>query len=316
MVALRRSTWSNDKHAAQWENSLATYALPVVGRVPVGAVTTSDVLRVLEPIWNAKPETATRIRQRMEVVFDYAIASGLRTDNPAVAVRKVLPRRRGQKRHYPAMPYGALPAFIQSLRKSPADKLTQLGLEFLILTVARSGEVHHMEWREVDIEAATWTVPALRMKARKEHRVPLSKQALAILNEARPLGAGNGLVFPSRRGRPLSNMAFTTLLRRLEAGDAVPHGFRSTFKDWTLDRTFFTWALVEAALAHTLGSSTEAAYARSDLFERRRELMATWARHCESGGLATASPEVSAAPVRPSLGQRLLGALRVATGIR
>ena len=149
------------------------------------------------------------------------------------AVRKVLPRRRGQKKHHPAMPYGELPAFLQMLRASTADTITKLGLEFLILTAARTGEVHFMEWGEVDTEAATWTVPAARMKARREHRVPLSRRGLAILEEARSLGTGTGLVFPSRKGKPLSNMAFTMILRRLDAGDAVPHGFRSTFKDWT-----------------------------------------------------------------------------------
>ena len=142
-----------------------------------------------------------------------------------------------------------------------------------------------MEWGEVDTEAATWTVPASRMKARREHRVPLSRRALAVLEEVREIGTGRGLVFPSRKGNPLSNMAFNMLRRRLEAGDAVPHGFRSTFKDWTLEETSFPWAVVEAALAHTLGSATESAYARSDLLAKRRELMETWARHCERGGV-------------------------------
>ena len=218
------------------------------------------------------------------MVFEYAIASGWRTDNPAVAVSKVLQRRRGQKKHHPAMAYGKLPAFIQAFRASTADTVTRLGLEFLVLTAARTGEVRFMEWGAVDTEAATWTVPAPRMKARREHRVPLSGRALAILEEARSLGTGAGIVFPSRKGKPLSNMAFTMLLRRLEAGDAVPHGFRSTFKDWTLEQTTFSWAVVETALAHTLGSATESAYARSDLFDRRRELMETWAKHCERGG--------------------------------
>ena len=174
VIAQRRPTWSSEKHADQWESSLKTYVFPVIGRELVAAVTTTDVLAILEPIWNAKPETATRVRQRMEVVFDYAIASGWRTDNPAVAAGKVLPRRRGQKKHHPAMPYGELPAFLQMLRASTADTVTKLGLEFLILTAARSGEVRFMEWGEVDTEKATWTVPASRMKARREHRVPLS----------------------------------------------------------------------------------------------------------------------------------------------
>ena len=285
MIALRRPTWSSEKHAAQWESSLVTYVFPAIGRELVNAVSTADVLAVLEPVWTAKPETATRVRQRMEVVFDYAITSGWRVDNPAVAVTRALPRRRGKKEHHPAMAYEKVPAFIQALRASTADPSTKLGLEFLILTAARTGEVLSMEWGEVDTEAATWTVPASRMKARREHRVPLSRRALVVLEEARKLGTGRGLVFPSRKGQPLSNMAFNMLLRRLDVGDAVPHGFRSTFKDWTLEETSFPWAVVEAALAHTLGSATESAYARSDLFDRRRELMETWARHCERGGV-------------------------------
>ena len=325
MLELRRPTWSNDKHAAQWESSLATYVFPIIGRVPVDVVTTNDVLDVLVPIWNTKTETATRVRQRIEVVFDYAVATGWRTDNPARAVKSVLPRRRGQKAHHTAMPHGELPAFIQALRASPADRITQLGLEFLILTVARSGEVRSMDWSEVDIEKATWTLPASRMKARKEHRVPLSQRALDILKEVRTLDAGTRLVFPSRKGEPLSNMAFNMVLRRLDTGGAVPHGFRSTFKDWTLEQTSFPWAVVETALAHTLGSATEAAYARSDLFERRRELMEAWARHCESGGNAartgatslaqTATGMVDASAQQP-LGERVWGAFRVAMGIQ
>ena len=322
VLALRRPTWSSEKHAAQWESSLATYVFPVIGRALVDAITTTDVLAILEPIWNAKPETATRVRQRMEVVFDYAIASGWRGDNPALAVSKVLPQRRGKKEHHPAMPYGKLPAFIPALRASTADTLTKLGLEFLILTAARTGEVRFMDWGEVDTETATWTVPASRMKARREHRVPLSRRAMTVLEEARSLGKGNTLVFPSRKAAPLSNMAFTMVLRRLNVGDAVPHGFRSTFKDWTMEQTSFPWAVVETALAHTLGSATESAYARSDLFDRRRELMETWAKHCERGGslpAAAAFPgaapaEASAPAAKHPLGRRVLEAFRAASG--
>ena len=324
VIALRRPTWSNAKHAAQWESSLATYVFPVIGRVPVDALTTNDVLPVLVPIWNAKPETATRVRQRMEVVFGYANASRWRVDNPALAVSKVLPRRRGKKEHHPAMPHGQLPAFILALRATTADTLTKLGLEFLILTAARTGEVRFMEWSEVDTETATWTVPPSRMKARREHRVPLSRRALAILEEARRLGTGTGLVFPSRKGEPLSNMAFTMVLRRLDVGDAVPHGFRSTFKDWTMEQTAFSWAVVETALAHTLGSATESAYARSDLFDRRRELMETWAGHCEREGnqpaakaasRGAAAVGASATAAKQPLGERVRLAFWAASSI-
>ena len=221
------------------------------------------------------------------------------------------------------MPYGKLPAFLEELRASTADTFTKLGLEFLILTASRNGEVRLMDWSEVDTKAATWTVPAARMKARREHRVPLSRRALAVLEEARRQGAGNALVFPSRKGKPLSNMAFAMVLRRLDAGDTVPHGFRSTFKDWTLEQTVYPWAVVETALAHTLGSATESAYARSDLFDRRRELMETWATHCEPGGsppTAATSPgdatvRASAAAAKQPLGERVRTAFRAASGM-
>ena len=313
VIALRRPTWSNAKHAAQWESSLATYAFPVIGRVPVDALTTNDVLAVLVPIWNAKPETATRVRQRMEVVFDYAITAGKRTDNPTRSIAKTLPRQRRTKTHHPAMPYAQLPDFMRTLRTSPTNAVTRLALEFLILTAARSGEVRLMEWAEVDVEAAAWTVPAARMKARRVHRVPLSRRALEVLEEVRSLGQDGSVVFPSRKGEPLSNMAFTMLLRRHAAVDAVPHGFRSTFKDWTLEQTSFPWAVVETALAHTLGSATEAAYARSDLFERRRELMEAWAKPLRAWAQhATSQTGFSWCRPRPSVFIRHKAALRKA----
>ena len=181
VIALRRPTWSSEKHAAQWESSLATYVFPVIGHTLVDAVTSTDVLAILEPIWNAKPETAKRVRQRMGMVFDYAIDSRWRMDNPAAAVTKVLPQRRARNEHHPAMAYGKLPAFLRSLRASAVNPVTRLALEFLILTAARTGEVCFMDWEEVDTETATWTVPASRMKACREHRVPLSARARAVL---------------------------------------------------------------------------------------------------------------------------------------
>ncbi len=325
VIALREPTWSNPKHAAQWESSLKTYVFPFIGDKPVGEVTPADILAVLEPIWTAKPETAARLRQRMEVVFDYAITAGKRTDNPARTVASALPRQRRAKAHHPAMPYAQLPSFVKALRTSPGDLITRLALEFLILTAARSGEVRFMTWAEVDFGAATWIVPAARMKARKEHRVPLSRRALAVLEEVRHLGKGSELVFPSRKGDPLSNMAFTMLLRRHAEGDAVPHGFRSSFKDWTLEQTRFPWAVVETALAHTLGSATESAYARSDLFNQRRELMEAWARHCARGRSnppaktvshgATPDP-ASESDSMQTFGARMGSALLVALGIQ
>ena len=240
-------------------------------------------------------ETATRVRQRMETIFDYATVSGWRTDNPAAAVSKALPRRPRVKWHHPALPYNEVPAAIQQIR---------LALEFMVLTAARAGEARGATWAEINIGGAIWEVPAERMKARRGHRVPLADRALAILSEVREFSDGDGLIFPNRHtGKPLSNMAFTTLLRRLEI-DAVPHGFRSSFKDWTISETATAWAVGEAALAHNLGNSVEAAYARTDLFERRRLLMQQWAVYLirpaarpEQSGPAE-RPEGSGGPLR------------------
>ena len=275
VIELRRPTWSSERHATQWRESLANHVFPVIGDMPIGDVTSGDILRVLTPIWHEIPETATRVKQRVEVILDYAIASNMRQDNPVSAVAKALPRRPRLKRHHPAVDNGEVPAVLYRVRRSTADKSTRLAFEFMVLTAARAGEVRLMTWDEV--WGGTWTVPASRMKMRREHRVPLSDRAVAILNDARTLRTEGNVVFPNRRtGRPLSDMAFTRLLERLEV-PAVPHGFRSSFKDWTLAETSYPWAVSEAALAHNLGNSLESAYARTDLFERRRDLMQDWA---------------------------------------
>ena len=275
VIQLRRPTWSSERHATQWRESLINHAFPVIGDLPIGSITSADLLRVLTPIWHEIPETATRVKQRVEVILDYAIASNMRQDNPVSAVAKALPRRPRLKRHHPAVNNGEVPAVLDRVRGSTADKSTRLAFEFMVLTAARAGEVRLMTWDEV--RGDTWTVPASRMKMRREHRVPLSDRALAILDEARSLRTEGNVVFPNRRtGRPLSDMAFTRLLERLEV-PAVPHGFRSSFKDWTLAETSYPWAVSEAALAHNLGNSLESAYARTDLFERRRDLMQDWA---------------------------------------
>ncbi len=275
VIELRRPTWSNDRHAKQWTESLTNHAFPVIGDAEIGNISSGDLLRVLTPIWNDLPETATRVKQRAEVVFDYAIALGLRQDNPMSAVAKALPRRPRIKQHHPALPYSEVPAAIKKVKECTADALVRLAFEFMVLTVARAGEVRGMMWGEICWD--TWTVPAERMKMRRCHRVPLAGRALDILEEARTHTDGKGPVFPAKRsGNALSNMAFAMLLRRLEIG-AVPHGFRSSFKDWTLAETSAPWAVSEAALAHNLGNSMEAAYARTDLFDRRRSLMGEWA---------------------------------------
>ena len=277
VIELRRPTWSSDRHAQQWTESLTNHAYPLIGSKPVDEITSADVLAVLTPIWTSKGPTATRVKQRMGVIFDYAIASGWRADNPASAVASALPRRSRIKRHHPALPYDEVPAAMEHIRESTADPSTRLAFEFMALTAARAGEVRGATWAEIDIDGSVWEVPAERMKARRGHRVPLATRALAILSEAREFSDGDGLIFPNcHTGKPLSNMAFTALLRRLKI-EAVPHGFRSSFKDWTISETATPWAVGEAALAHNLGNSVESAYARTDLFERRRELMAQWA---------------------------------------
>ena len=278
VIELRRPTWSSDRHAKQWTESLTNHAFPVIGDKRVDTITTADTLAVLLPIWTSKPETATRTRQRMETVFDFAVVQGWRSDNPANgSMAKALPRRPRQKQHHPALAYVDVPAAVAAVRESAADTTTKLAFEFLVLTAARTGEVRGMTWDEVDLETATWTVPSDRMKARREHRVPLSGRALEIRQEARRLDKGNGLVFPSKRsGEMLSNMAFEMLLRRLGIA-AVPHGFRSSFRDWLAECTGASWAVAESALAHGSGERASLGYHRTDYFEQRKPLMDQWA---------------------------------------
>ena len=282
VIALRRPTWSSERHAKQWIESLTNHAYPVIGDKPMEDITSADVLAMLAAIWNELPETSTRVKQRAQIIFDYAIAAGLRSGNPVATVERALPRRPRLKEHHKAVSYSEVPWAVVAIRQSTAQVVTRLALEFIILTSARTGEVRGMTWDEIDFEGSTWTVPAARMKMRRAHRVPLSGRALQILREAQELGKGGPLVFPGTKGQPLSNMAFTMLLRRLEL-DGVTHGFRSSFKDWTLAETSSPWAVSEAALAHNLGNSMEAAYARTDLFDRRRALMDEWAAFVGGG---------------------------------
>jgi integrase len=274
-----RPSWRNAKHAAQWGSTLAAYAHPFIGNRPVDQVTRADVIGLLSPIWTKKPETARRVRQRVRAVMARANALEYIEHNPAgegidAALAK-LPRIRA---HHPALPYAQLPAALRAVRESTATPAVTLGFEFLALTACRSGEVRGARWEEIDIACAAWTVPAERMKGGRTHRVPLSEQAIAVLEEARGLDNGSGLVFPApRSGLDLSDMAFAQLLRRLEL-DFVPHGLRSSFRDWAAEQTNAPHAVMEAALAHSVKNTTEAAYFRSDLFELRRGLMAEWGR--------------------------------------
>lgn len=277
VIEMRRPGWSNAKHAAQWTSTLATYAYPKIGSKPVTEITTADILDVLSPIWTEKPETASRVRQRMETVLDWAVAQGYRTDNPATrSITKVLPKAPRTKQHHPALHYREVPKALDKIRGSTADDVTKLAFEFLVLTAARSGEVRLATWSEIDMTDRKWTVPAERMKARREHQVPLSGRSIAILRSVENLAEPTrNLVFPGHRGKPLSDMVFTAMLRRLDI-PAVAHGFRSSFKDWCIECTDVGWEVGETALAHNLGNSTEQAYARTDLFEQRRSLMKRW----------------------------------------
>ena len=243
----------------------------------VDAITPADVMGVLTPIWTCKPETASRVRQRMETVMDWAVAQGHRLDNPAgCSLLKVLPSVKRLKEHHRALPYVHVPGAVAQVRESIASSLAKLVFELLVLTASRSGEVRGADWGEIDWETATWEIPAARMKARRPHRVPLSGRAIEILQEASRFGDGQGLVFPSARsGKAASPMTYTAQLRRLEI-PAVPHGFRSSFRDWVIEQTSTPWAVAEAALAHNVGNATEAAYMRSDLFDQRRALMDDW----------------------------------------
>jgi integrase len=296
-IASHRAGWRNPKHAAQWEATLATYAGPVMGGLSVQAIDTALVLKVLEPIWSTKPETAGRVRGRMESILDWAKVRGYRAgENPARwrgHLDKLLPARSKVRRveHHAALPYAELPDFLVSLREQ--EGTAARALEFAILTAARTGEVIGARWGEMDLLEKTWTVPASRMKAGREHRAPLSERALAILEEVRPLRrAEDSFVFPGAKlGRSLSNLAFLMLLRRMERADLTAHGFRSSFRDWCAERTNFPSEVAEMALAHTVSGKVEAAYRRGDLFEKRRCLMDAWAEFVLGG---STSPRVFA----------------------
>lgn len=273
-----KASWANAKHAQQWRNTLQQYACPQLGPRRVDQIGTPDVLRVLAPIWLAKPETARRVRQRIGTVLDWAKAAGYRSgENPIEGVAKGLPRQGDRDEHHAALPYAQVPGFVAQLRAAEASEGSRLAFEFLILTAARTGEVLGARWDEISLTDRLWTVPAARMKAKREHRVPLSERSLTILKRARELAAGSSFVFPGRSGeKPLSNMVFLMLLRRMDL-NITAHGFRSSFRDWAGERTSLPREVAEMALAHAAENRVEAAYARSDLLERRRDLMKQWA---------------------------------------
>jgi integrase len=277
-IEMHRDGWKNPKHIAQWENTLAAYAFPVFGNLPVDRIDTTQVMKVLEPIWKAKTETASRLRGRIEKILGWATTSGYRIgDNPARwrgHLENLLPAKgKIQKvQHQAAMPYRELPEFMVELRD--VDGMSARALEFTILTAARTSEVLLAKWDEIDGDI--WVIPAERMKAGKEHRVPLSNQALELL-ASQPREMGSRYIFPgARQGRPMSNMAMLKLLRTRRPGLTV-HGFRSTFRDWTAEQTSYPREIAEQALAHANNDRVEAAYQRSDLLNKRRKLMSAWA---------------------------------------
>ena len=278
VIELRRPTWSNPKHAAQWQSTLGTYAFPVIGNKTVDEITRSDVLSVLEPIWTDKNETANRVKQRIGTVMDWAIQHGHCTYNPAgKALLTALPSVRREERHHPALPYEHVGWAIGLVRESTANLLTKLAFEFLVLTAVRSGEVRQANWGEVQWERNTWEIPATKMKARRVYRIPLSDRAMGILTEVWGITGPDGLVFPATPGgRVMSDMTFTALLRRLDI-PAVPHGFRSSFTDWAEEQLSDYSEAADKALAHEEKNKTRRAYKRTDLFVKRIGLMQMWA---------------------------------------
>jgi len=291
-MAMKSAEWRNDKHRQQWVNTLNQYAYPTIGDLPVHEISQRHVLTILEPIWTVKTETANRVRGRIENVLDWATAHGERTGvNPARwrgQLDKLLPspKKIAKVVHHPALPYEQLAEFQQRLNQYPSISAKALG--FAILTAARSGEVRGATWEEIDFAKRIWTVPADRMKGGKEHRVPLSRRAIALLKTLPP--QKTGIVFATQKGNALSDMALTMLLRGVWPG-ITAHGFRSTFRDWAAEQTSFPREVCEQALAHALPNQVEAAYRRSDLFDKRRELMDQWAAFCRKKPLQTPNKE-------------------------
>ena len=275
--------WRHPRHAKDWMSSLTRYVLPRIGSMPVCDVASADVLATLRRIWHVRPETARRVRQRMSAVMEWAIAMQFRTDNPCDRIGTVLGPQQDLVKHMPALHHAEVAAAIQTVSASLATAAVKLAFEFLVLTATRSGEVRGAQWAEIDLPAGVWTIPAGRTKAKREHRVPLCRRSARVLDAARALDHGRSpLVFPSRDGKPIGETRLPKLLQRHKI-PAVPHGFRSSFRDWAAEETNHPREVIEAALAHAVTNQTEAAYARSDLFERRRRLMNEWATYLDGG---------------------------------
>lgn len=293
-IKAHRKGWRNTKHAEQWQNTLDTYCGPVFGALPVQSVDTALVIKVLEPIWADKTETASRVRGRIEKVLDWAKVRGYRDgENPARwrgHLDKLLPKRRDvqQVEHFAALPYTEIGAFMQSVRGQEGNAAR--ALELVILTAARTSEVINARWAEIDLNAKVWTIPAERMKAKREHRVPLSDAAVKVLKTMRDCAEGHHVFAGMKPDKPLSSMALLALLKRMGRSDLTVHGFRSSFRDWAAETTNFPREVAEAALAHVIGDKTEAAYRRGDLFDKRRKLMRAWDEQCNRKSISKVTP--------------------------
>ena len=279
----KRDGWRGRRHHREWMASMRRYAFPRIGKMPVSEVTSADLLEILTPIWHRKASSARRVRQRLRVVLEWAVAMEYRIDNPCDRIGPVLGPQHDVTEHMRALPHREVAAAIRMVRAATAPEAAKLAFEFLVLTAARWSEVRWAGWAEIDRDAGVWTVPARRMKANRKHRVPLCGPALEILKAAQALEGGAGpLVFTRRGGKPLNDKELRWLVRE-QGIAAVPHGFRSSFRDWAAEETDHPREVIEAALAHVVRNRVEAAYARSDLFERRRRLMDDWARYLAQG---------------------------------
>lgn len=283
VYAENRLSWKNAKHSAQWLSSLESYAFPALGEIAISEIDGPAVRDVLVTIWLAKPETARRVRQRIGTVMDWAVAKGYRTAPlPMAAINKSLPKSRAVAKHHASLPYADVPAFM--VRLGERESMGRLALAAAILTAVRSGEVRGATWAEIDLDRALWTIPAARMKAGREHVIPLSVAALRVFERAQEFRKlGSDFVFPgTAHGKPLSDMTLTKVCRDM-AIEGVPHGFRSSFRDWVSEETSFDGAVAEMALAHTIENKVEAAYRRGNLLEKRRALMDLWGTYCDGG---------------------------------
>ena len=287
-IEAQRPGWSNPKHVDQWTNTLKTYASSVFGQLPVQAVGTELIVQALNKIWTSKTETATRVRQRIESVLDWATASGFRKgDNPArwaghLEHKLTNPAKLKNVENLPALSFAAIASFLADLKKQ--EGTSARAMEFVILTAARTGEVRGAVWSEINLEERTWTIPAQRMKMKREHRVPLCNRAVAIVEDMKKLKAdGQPYVFPGGKvGKGMSDGALLALLKRMKRTEITPHGFRSTFRDWASECTTYSHEVQELALAHLIKNKAEAAYRRGDLFDKRRQMMDDWQRYCET----------------------------------